>query len=71
MSNDKLLSTLKAPENENNARIEKIREQIKKLRHKFSKQELKEIKKNLCEIKSKKGIFVLKKTKKYLNKLEN
>ena len=42
MSNDKLLGALKASENKNKAKIEKIREEIKKLLHKFSRQELKE-----------------------------
>ena len=41
ISNDKLLRALKASENKNKTRIEKIREEIKK----FSRQELKEIKK--------------------------
>ena len=69
MSTDKLLGALMASENKNNTRIEKIREEIKKLQHKFSRQELKEIKKNLYKI-EKKGIPASKKTKKYLNKLE-
>ena len=43
MSRDKLLSALKSSQNKNNARIEKIREEIKKLQHKFSREELKEI----------------------------
>ena len=42
MSRDKLLSALKSSQNKNNARIEKIREEIKKLQHKFSREELKE-----------------------------
>ena len=33
MSNDKLLYALKASENKNKTRIEKIREEIKKLQH--------------------------------------
>ena len=45
MSNDELYEALRASENENYIRIEKIREEIKKLQHKFSRQELKEIKK--------------------------
>ena len=45
MSSDKLLGALKASENKNKTRIEKIREEIKKLLPKFSGQELKEIKK--------------------------
>ena len=43
MSRDKLLSSLKSSQNKNNARIEKIREEIKKLQYKFSRKELKEI----------------------------
>ena len=70
MSNDELSLTLKASENKDNKRIEKIREEIKKLPHKFSRQELKEVKKNLYEIENKKGRLESKKTKKYLNKLE-
>ena len=53
MSRDKLLSSLKSSQNKNNARIEKIREEIKKLQHKFSREELKEIKKKLYEIEEK------------------
>ena len=37
MSSDKLFSALKASENKNKTRIEKIREEIKKLQHKFSR----------------------------------
>ena len=70
MSNDKLLGALKASENKNKTRIEKIREEIKKLQHKFSRQELKQIKKNLHEIENKKNFSASKKAKKYLNKLE-
>ena len=70
MSNDKLLGTLKASENENNARIEKIGEEIQKLWYKYFRQELKEIKKSLYEIENKKDIPVSKKTKKYLDKLK-
>ena len=70
MSNDKLFNALKASENKNKTRIDEIREEIKKLGHKLSRQELKEIKKNLHEIKNKKGHSASKKTKEYLNKLE-
>ena len=70
MSNDELSRALKASENKDNKRIEKIREEIKKLPHKFSRQELKEIKKNLYEIENKKRRLESKKTKKYLSKLE-
>ena len=70
MSNDELSRALKASENKDNTRIEKITEEIKKLPHKFSRQELKEIKKNLYEIENKKGGLESKKTEKYLSKLE-
>ena len=55
MFNDELSPNLKASENKDNTRIEKIREGIKKLPHKFSRQELKEIRKNLYKTKNKKG----------------
>ena len=45
MSNDKLLSALKASENKNKTRIKEIKEEIKELQHKFFRQEIKEIKK--------------------------
>ena len=70
MSNDELSRALRISENENYVRIKKIREEIKKLQHKFSRQELKEIKRNLYETENKKGRPESKKTKKYLNKLE-
>ena len=70
MSNDELYDALRASENEKYIRIAKIREEIKKLQHKFSRQELKEIKKNLYEIENKKGRSTSKKTRKYINKLE-
>ena len=73
MSKDKLLSALKASENENNidrTRTKKVREKIKKLQHEFSKSEIKEIKKNLYKIENKKSFSVSKKSKKYLLKLE-
>ena len=57
MSNNELSRALKASENKDNTRIEKIRDEIKKLGHKFSRQELKEIRKNLYEIENK-GSFV-------------
>ena len=41
MSNDELYDALRASENENYVRMEKIREEIKKLPHKLSRQELK------------------------------
>ena len=70
MPKDKLLSALKASKNKNKTRIEKIREKIKKLQHKFSRSEIKEIKIKLYEIENKKGLSASKKTKKYLDKLE-
>ena len=70
MSNDELSHALKASENKDNTRIEKLREEIKILSHKLSRQELKEIKNNLYETENKKGRLKSKKTKKYLNKLE-
>ena len=70
MSNDEISRALKASENKDNKRIEKIREEIKELDHKFSRQEIKEIKKNLYEIENKKGCLESKKAKKYLSKLE-
>ena len=70
MSNDELYDALRASENENYIRIARIREEIKKLQHKFSRQELKQIKKNLYEIENKKGRCTSKKTRKYINKLE-
>ena len=69
MSNGELYDDLRASENENYIRIEKMREEIKKLQHKFSRQELKEIKKNLYEIENKKRRSTSKATRKYLNKL--
>ena len=70
MSSDELFSALKASENKNKTRIEKIREEIKKLQHEFSRQEIKEIEKNLYEVKNKKGLSASKNTKNYLSKLE-
>ena len=55
MSNDELSRALKASENKNKTRMNKIREEVKELGHKLSKQELKEFKKNLYEIGNKKG----------------
>ena len=55
MPENKILSALKAPESENETRIEKIREGLKKLQHQFYKSEIKEIRKNLYEIENKKS----------------
>ena len=70
MSNNELSRALKALENKDKTRIEKIREEIKKSSHKFSRQELNEIRKNLYEIENKRGRLESKKTKKYLSKYE-
>ena len=70
MSNDKLFNALTASENKNKTRIDEIREEFKELGHKLSREELKEILKNLDKIENKKGCLESKKTKKYLNKLE-
>ena len=73
MSGDKLLSALKATENEKNfdkTRTKKIREKVKKLQYEFSKSEIKEIKKNLYKIENKKSFSASKEAKTYLLKLE-
>ena len=59
LSEDKLLSTLKASESEKNfdkTRIENIGEELQKLAHKFLKSEIKEIRKSLYEIENKKDL---------------
>ena len=61
MSNDELYDALRASENENYIRIEKIREEIKKLQHEFSRQELKEILKKSLRDRKQKGLFYIKK----------
>ena len=66
MSNDKLLGALKASENKNKTRIEKIREEIKQLSHKFSTQELKEIKKIFTRWKTKRVFLHQKRLKNIL-----
>ena len=70
MSNDELSRALKTSENKNKTRIDEIREEIKELGHKLPRQELKEIKKKLYEIENKRDRLKSKKTKIYLNKLE-
>ena len=47
-----------------------IREQFKELAYKLSKSELKEIKRHLYMVKNKKRIVRIKKTRKYLNELD-
>ena len=66
MSNDKLYDALRASENENYIRIERIREEIKKLQHKFSRQELKEIKKIFMRKKIKRVVLYQKRLKNIL-----
>ena len=66
MSNDKLYDALRASENENYIRIERIREEIKKLQHKFSRQELKEIKKIFMKKKIKRVVLYQKRLKNIL-----
>ena len=64
MPQSKLLSALKASENEKNfdrTRIEEIREELKKLVHKFSKSEITEIKRKLYEIENKKDLSASRK----------
>ena len=59
MSEDKLLSAVKASESEKNfdkTRIENIKEGLKELEQKFCKSEIKEIKKELYEIESNKDL---------------
>ena len=73
MSEDNLLSALKASESEKNfdkTRIKKIREELKKLEHKFSKSEIKEIRKKLYEIENKKSLSAPEKIEEYLFGLE-
>ena len=57
MSNDELNDALRASENKNYIRIEKIREEIKKLQHKFSRQKLKEFKKIFMRQKTKRVVL--------------
>ena len=64
MPENKLLSALKALENEKNfdkKRIERTREELKKLAHKFSKSEIKQIRKSLYEIENKKDLTASRK----------
>ena len=66
MSKDKLLSALKASENEKNfdkSRTKKIREDAKKLQHEFSKSEIKEIKKIFIRYKTKRVFLHQKRPK--------
>ena len=69
---------LKNPERKNNQiltsknreRIGIIRKELKELSYKLSKSELKEIKKRLYDIENKKGSLGSKKTRRYLNELD-
>ena len=70
MSEDKLISALKASESENETIIEKIREGLKKLQHKFYKSELKKIKKSLYEIENEKILSAPQGIKENLLELE-
>ena len=79
-SNNELLHALKEYKSKNNQqqkiksknkeRIDVIREELKELSYKLSKSELKEIKKNLYKIENKKGLLESKKSKKYLDELD-
>ena len=79
-SNNELLHALKEYKSKNNQqqkiksknkeRIDVIREELKELSYKLSKSELKEIKKNLYQIENKKSLLNLKKTRKYLDELD-
>ena len=79
-SNNELLHALKEYKSKNNQqqkiksknkeRIDVIREELKELSYKLSKSELKEIKKNLYQIEKKKGLLNSKKTRKYLDELD-
>ena len=67
MSEDRLLSALKASEslkesekNFDKLKIEEIRKKINEFRYKFPKSEINEIKKNLHEIEIKKNLFASK-----------
>ena len=75
MSEDKLFSTNKASESENNfdkTIREKIREELKKLQHKFSKSKIKKIIKKIYEIENERNLSgpKIKETEKYLLRLE-
>ena len=54
----------------NRERIGIIRKELKELSYKLSKGELKEIKKRLYDIENKKGLLGSKKTRRYLNELD-
>ena len=54
---------------QNRERIGIIRKELKELSYKLSKCELKEIKKRLYDVKNQKGLLGSKKTRKYLNEL--
>ena len=54
----------------NKEKIDVIRKKLKELSYKLSKNELKEIKKTLCKVENKKGLLNSKKTRKYLDELD-
>ena len=68
-SNDELLCSIKNQDNNQQKRIDVIREELKELGYKLPKSELKDIKKHLYNIKSKKKLLNSKKTIKYLDEL--
>ena len=69
MSEDDLLSTLKASELLKE-RIKEIRKKLKELKLKFSKSEKNEIRKNIYEIENGRNLFASKKIEECLLKLE-
>ena len=54
----------------NKERIDVIRDELKELSYELSKRELQEIKKNLYQMENKKSLLNLKKTRKYLDELD-
>ena len=70
MSEDELLSALKASQLLKKKTMKEIREKLRELRYKFSKSDINEIRKNLCEIENEKSPFTPKKIEKCLLGLE-
>ena len=54
----------------NKERIDVIRDELKELSYELSKRELQEIKKNLYQMENKKSLLNLKKTRKYLDEID-
>ena len=54
----------------NKERIDVIRDELKELSYELSKRELQETKKNLYQMENKKSLLNLKKTRKYLDELD-